>query len=260
MGLSPRQVGIPTLRACPVPVSGLQGLSRCLSALKDFTGASPLIIKVVDHSFSLTMYPNLSTIELKKEYIMLDSLYITKSKIRQDLLTLFFTNPSQRYYLRELQRMLSYSAGSIRRELLRFQKDDLFNTQKVANLLYYSINTRHPLYKELKSIVSKTVGVEGSLKKALSSFKKIKIAFIYGSFAAKHEKAASDIDLMIIGNPDTSHLNEKISELEKRLSREINHTIYSFKEYRAKKKAKSGFILDLLKNPKIMLIGKENDL
>lgn len=190
---------------------------------------------------------------------MLTSLYISKSKIRQALLTLFFTNPSQKYYLQELSRMLGYSAGSIRRELLRFQTDDLFNTDRVANLLYYSINTKHPLYKELKSIVSKTVGVEGSLKKTLSSFKKIKIAFIYGSFATRREKAASDIDLMIIGEPNTSLLNEKIIELEKGLKREINQTIYSLKEYKAKKKAKSGFILDLLKKQKIMLIGKEND-
>ena len=65
---------------------------------------------------------------------------------------------------------------------------------------------------------------------------------------------------MIIGDPNTSCLNEKISELEKRLKREINQTIYSLKEYRAKKKAKSGFMLDLLKKQKIMLIGKENDI
>lgn len=191
---------------------------------------------------------------------MLESLYITKSKIRQDLLTLFFTNPSKKYYLRELQRILGYSAGSIRRELLKFQKDDLFNTEKVGNLLYYSLNTKHPLFKELKSIVSKTVGVGGSLKKALSSFKKIKIAFIYGSFATKREKATSDIDLMIIGDPDMSLLNEKITELEKRLKREINPTIYSLQEYKTKKRAKSGFIIELLKSPKIMLIGKEDDL
>lgn len=191
---------------------------------------------------------------------MLDSLYIAKSQIRQGLLTLFFTNPSQKYYLRELQRLLGYSAGSIRRELLRFQKDDLFNTQRIGNLLYYSLNNKHPLFKELKSIVSKTVGIEGSLKKILSSIKKIKIAFIYGSYAAKSEKPASDIDLMIIGYPDTSGLNEKIAELEKRLKREINPTLYSLKEYKARKMAKSGFILELLKNPKIMLIGKEDDL
>ena len=191
---------------------------------------------------------------------MLESLYITKSKVRQDLLTLFFTNPSQKYYLRELERMLGYSAGSIRRELLRFQKDNLFNTQKVGNLLYYSLNTKHPLFKELKSIISKTIGVEGSLKKTLSSIEKIRMAFNYGSFASKRERPTSDIDLMIIGDPDISYLNEKIAKLEKRLKREINITVYSSEEYKAKKKAKSGFIMDLLKNPKIMLIGKEDDL
>ena len=191
---------------------------------------------------------------------MLETLFITKSRIRQDLLTLFFTNPSKRYYLRELQRMLGYSAGSIRRELLRFQKDNLFATQKVGNLLYYRLNTTHPLFKELKSIISKTVGVEGSLRKAISSVKKIKTAFIYGSFASKKQKADSDIDLMIIGNPDVSSLNEKISGLERKLEREINITTYSREEYKNKRKVKSGFILDLLKNPKIMLVGSENDL
>lgn len=191
---------------------------------------------------------------------MLNSLYITKSKIRQDLLALFFTNPSQKYYLRELHRMLGYSAGSIRRELLKFQKDELFNTHKVGNLLYYSLNTKHPLFKELKGIVSKTVGIEGSLRGALSTIKKIEYAFIYGSFAAKREKGISDIDLMIIGDPDTSQLNEKIAELEKKLRRDINPTIYSLKEYKTKKQQKSGFIMDLLNNPKMMLIGREGDL
>ena len=173
---------------------------------------------------------------------------------------LFFTNPSQKYYIRELGRLLGYSVGSIHRELLKFQKDGLFNTQKVGNLVYYSLNTRHPLFNELKSIVFKTVGVEGSLKKSLQSIDKIEVAFIYGSFADKKEKAISDIDLMIIGNPNTSNLNEKIMGLEKLLKREINPTIYSLKEYKDKKKSKSGFIMEILKNPKIMLIGKKNDL
>ncbi len=191
---------------------------------------------------------------------MLESLYITKSKIRQDLLTLFFTNQSQKYYLRELQRILGYSAGSIRRELLKYQKDNLFNTQKVGNLLYYSLNTKHPLFKELKSIISKTIGIEGGLRKALLSIEGIKIAFIYGSFASKHEKVTSDIDIMIIGNPDTSVLNEKVAELERRLKREINISIYSPEEYERKKLLKSGFTIDVINNPKIMLVGKGDDL
>jgi len=191
---------------------------------------------------------------------MLNSFYIAKSKIRQGLLSLFFTNSSQEYYLRELQRTLGYSAGSIRRELIRFQENSLFNTRKSGNLLYYSINQKHPLFKELKSIISKTVGVEASLRGSLLSVKGIKVAFIYGSFASQKENSASDIDLMVIGGQDNSLLNEKLSSLENKLKREINPTIYSWQEYKAKKRAKGAFISDLLKKPKIILIGKENDL
>lgn len=191
---------------------------------------------------------------------MFDSLYISKSKIRRDLLALFFTNKNKKYYLRQLQRVLGYSAGSIRRELLKFQQDNLFQTSRTGNLLYYSLNIKHPLFNELKNIVSKTVGVEGLLKKMLLSINKIKLSFIYGSFAGGTEKFSSDIDIMIIGNPDSTILYEKIGGLEKKLEREINPTIYSTQEYKIKKKEENGFIQDLLKNPKIMLIGGENDL
>jgi predicted nucleotidyltransferase len=191
---------------------------------------------------------------------VLDYLYITKSKIRQDLLTLFFTNPSKRYYLRELERILGYSAGNIRRELLKFSNDNLFSTQKTGNLLYYFLNETHPLFSEIKSIVSKTVGIEGRLKKALTAIKQIDIAFIYGSFASGNENNKSDIDLMVIGNPDISLLNEKIAALEDILQREINISVYSTDEYRNRKEEKSGFIMDILSNPKMMLVGTEDDL
>ena len=191
---------------------------------------------------------------------MLDSLYISKSKIRRDLLTLFFTNPDQKYYLRELQRTLGYSAGSIRRELIKFQTDNLFNTQKVGNLLYYSLNTKHPLFKELKTIVSKTVGVEARLKKCLSSIKDIEVAFIYGSFAKNTGSAASDIDLFIIGNVEENTLVSELRKLEKGLKREINYSLYSKQDFIKQKRKRNSFIRDLLGNQKIFLIGDEHDL
>ncbi|TKJ45639.1 hypothetical protein CEE35_03130 [Candidatus Aerophobetes bacterium Ae_b3b] len=50
-----------------------------------------------------------------------------------------------------------------------------------------------------------------------------------------------DIDLIIIGDPDISYLNEKITELEKRLKRERNITAHFSEEYKAKKKAQTGY-------------------
>jgi len=191
---------------------------------------------------------------------MIPLLYISKSKIREGLLVLFFTNPHEKYYLRELERLLGFSAGSIRRELLKLVDDDLFETEKRGNLLYYSLNKNHPLFDELKSIVSKTAGVEHALRSELSKIKNIKAALIFGSFASKKDSIGSDIDIMIIGSPDITKLNRKISFLENKLKREINPVIYSLKEYKLKKKENRQFIIDILKKPKILLIGKESDL
>jgi len=191
---------------------------------------------------------------------MLQTLYLTKSKIRQEILRLYFSNVSRKYYLREMERLLGYSAGNIRRELLRLCGDDFFKTQKVGNLVYYSLNQDHPLFNEIKNIVFKTIGIEASLRASLSSLKNIRVAFIFGSFASQNEKETSDIDVLIIGKPDMSLLNEKVRDLEQKLKREINSSVYGQTEYQAKKKSKSGFIMELLKRPKIMLIGSEDGL
>ena len=62
-------------------------------------------------------------------------------------------------------------------------------------------------------------GVEYSLRNELAKINKIKTAIIIGSFASKKEHEKSDIDLLVIGNPDITKLNKKISFLENKLKR-----------------------------------------
>ena len=191
---------------------------------------------------------------------MIESLYISKSRIRRELLALFYTNPSQTYYLRELSRLLECSVGSLRRELLKFQEDGLFLTERRGNLVFYSLNTSHPLYGEMKGIVAKTVGVVGSLKQALKSVPCVQVAFIYGSFASNRENPTSDIDVFIIGDGSLMELSKVLRGVQKRLMREINPTLYARDEYLKRKAEGGGFIEDILTKPKIMLIGTMNDL
>ncbi len=191
---------------------------------------------------------------------MLESLYISKSRIRRDLLALFYTNPGQTYYLRELSRLLGCSVGSLRRELLKFQEDGLFLTERRGNLVFYSLNTSHPLYGEMKGIVAKTVGVVSNLKQALKSVPRVQVAFIYGSFASNRENPISDIDVFIIGDASLMELSKVLRGIQKRLMREINPTLYARDEYLKRKAEGGGFIEDILTKPKIMLIGTMNDL
>lgn len=183
-----------------------------------------------------------------------------KSKVRKALFKLYFTNPESEFYLRGLERLLSIPVSMIRKELVRLEKEGIFISQKKGNLAYYKVNKAYPLFSELKSIVFKTIGIQGVLSEALRKIKGIDAAFIYGSYAKGDERADSDIDLCVIGTIDEDILVRMVSGLENSLKREINYTVYTKKEFTAKRRKKDSFIADLLANPKIMLIGEENGL
>lgn len=180
---------------------------------------------------------------------------ITKSKLRQKLLSYFFANSEVSLYVREASSILKEDAGNLSKELIRLEKDGIFISNIRGKQKYFSLNKEYPLFNELKSVVSKTVGIEGSLKEIVNADSGIKIAFVYGSFAQNKETGSSDIDLLVIGKPDEDKLMEKIDALEKNLGREINFTVYSDKDFADKIKSKSSFILNLIKGTKVFLKG-----
>ena len=190
----------------------------------------------------------------------MDILSIKKSKLREDLLTLYFTNPEKKYYLRELERILNYSVANIRRELIKLEKAGLFLSENQGNQVYYYLNRAYPIYNELKNIIFKTFGVAKLLYDVLINFQGITHAFIYGSFAKGEERGDSDIDLMIIGKVNEDKLIDVLNQLEKKLQREINYTLYNKDEFEEKKEKGNSFILDIIQGKKITIIGRDNEL
>ncbi len=185
---------------------------------------------------------------------------VFKSKTRRLLFQLFFTNPDSEYYLRELERLLAVPVSMIRRELLRLAEEGVFSSFRKGNLAYYRLNKAYPLFEELKSIVFKTVGVEGMLKEVVGRIKGVKTAFIYGSFARNQQTGASDVDLLVIGRIDEDHLVRELNKTEKVLKREINYTLFSPDEFKKRKSAKDPFVADLLENHRILIAGDKNGL
>ena len=190
----------------------------------------------------------------------MEILQISRSRLREGLLNLYFANPNKKFYLRELERILDFSVANIRRELIKLKKIGLFRIENRGNLTYYYLNKSFPLFQELKSIISKTSGAPRILKESLKKVKGIKCAFIYGSFAKGEEKEASDVDLFIIGKVDEGKLIDEANKLEKKLQREINFTLYEKGDFEQKKKEANPFILEVIKERKIFLIGGKIEL
>ncbi len=111
------------------------------------------------------------------------------------------------------------------------------------------------LYQEVQRIISKTVGVVGQLRDTLKLIPGIGEAYLYGSFARNQQDAASDIDILAIGEPKTEEVEGGIRKLERRLHREINYTLLSEEEFLIRRARKDPFLRDIWQHKRINLLG-----
>lgn len=182
------------------------------------------------------------------------------SKNKADLLGLFFTNPERSFYIQEIGRILDKKPGTFQRTLNNLISEGILISEYKGNLRFITVNKNYPIYNELKNIIFKTVGIQGSIKQILREIGDIRIAFIYGSYAKSRENILSDVDLLIVGDPNEENLIKKLDSLEERLKRQINYKLYNFRDFKKEIKEKEPFILGILKDKKVMLMGDKSDL
>lgn len=199
----------------------------------------------------LTPFSILSTIVLRMRANVLP-LYLTKSQVRGDVLTLFFLNPGASYYLREMGRRFDVSVGTLARELKRFSEEGLLLREARGREVFYRLNRTHPLYSEIKGIIEKTQGIPVRLAEGLQSIKSIRQAFIYGSLAKGSQVANSDVDLLLVGK-ETPTSKGLIKRLERKFGRSINVTVYDPKEFEAKRKDPSEFLYEVMHSSLIQI-------
>lgn len=185
---------------------------------------------------------------------------IISSKTKRKLLTLLLTNPKRRFYVRELSRDIEENINSVRQELKKLSSIGLVSSEREANLLYYKIDTRCPVYKDLKNLIYKTEAL-GSYLKGISKFPAdIRVAFVYGSTAYNQEWERSDIDLFVIGEIDGEKLHRYIFKLEEKIGREINTVHMNSIEVKDKVKKKNAFLERVFSGEKIFIKGDEDVL
>jgi predicted nucleotidyltransferase len=185
---------------------------------------------------------------------------ILSSNIRAEIFRNLFGVEKQSLHLREIERRTGFAVGTVQQEIKKLLRLDIITRIKDGNRSYYKANTNHPLYPEIRNLVLKTNGLADLLKQALSAELKIKIAFVFGSFARKEEKAASDIDLMVIGDIGLRKLTGLLMDVSEKLGREINPYRLTESEFIKRKREKDHFLQEVLASPKIFITGTEDEL
>lgn len=184
---------------------------------------------------------------------------ILRSKTKLAILELFFSNPDKEHYLREVEKITGYSVGNVRREMMVMEAEGLFSSRHLGRIKLYRLNSSFPLYSEMKKILQKTVGIEGSLRSALADRDDIDFAFVYGSFAEGREKPVSDIDIIIIGEVKPKIVKSIFFEQQSKIGREVNSIVYSKREFLEQAAAKNHFVLSIIKAEKIFVKGDEDE-
>ncbi|MDD5623013.1 MAG: nucleotidyltransferase domain-containing protein [Actinomycetota bacterium] len=188
---------------------------------------------------------------------MLNKLF--SSKTRVEILKLFLFNADVSFYQRQISQLTNQPIRGVQREVVKLHKIGFLEKSVQGNRIYYKVNKNTPIFEDLKSIFFKSIGIAEALKENLKS-KKIKIAFIYGSYARGEESLQSDIDLMVIGNITSKELSAVLSKPKKELMREINYAVFLLNEFISKAIQRDHFINSVLKEKKIFIIGSEDEL
>jgi predicted nucleotidyltransferase len=188
--------------------------------------------------------------------ILSDTLF---GRTRGAVLSVLYGHVGESFYLRQLARLTGKSLGPVQREVRQLVDAGLVTRRIEATRTLYSANQESPVFAEIKSVITKTIGMHDVLNSALEELRrKINLAFVYGSVARSGETARSDVDLMVVGKVDFSTVLSKMANAQKALNREINPTVYSVKEFQSK--LRGNFLKNVLAEKKLFIIGDENVL
>ena len=169
----------------------------------------------------------------------------------------YFTNPAARLHLRDLAERLKVDPSNLSKELGRLEREGLFRSEVSGRQKYFQLNRAYPLFKEVRSIVAKTIGAVPLLAESLKKIAGIDEAYMYGSFARGREDRVSDIDLLVIGTPRSDVLAEAVRKLERQLGREINYTVLAVKEFKSRRDRKDAFLANVRHNKRVSLIAPD---
>ena len=178
-----------------------------------------------------------------------------------DVLALLVLHPGERLYQREIADRTGATVLQVQRALKRIVDAGLAEATREGNRVYYAARRDHPAYEDLKRVLIKTVALGDQLREALAPHAdRLRLAFVYGSFAAGTESARSDIDLLLVGDLTPRQAAGIFGPLGRELDREFNPVVYPPAEFREKARADNRFIRELIAGPKIWLVGDDDEL
>lgn len=181
------------------------------------------------------------------------------SKVRIKILELFFNQPQEMYYVREITRLVKEEINAVRRELDKMLETGLLKSEQRSNRLYYSLNRRYLYFQELQRMVMKSTGLGRKIRRYRRKLGTISYVMFTGNFVNRESVHKDELDILVVGDVVLQELEELMHAEEKIYGREINYSVLSDEEFEFRKTRRDPFIMDAMYGVKMMIIGDEGE-
>jgi hypothetical protein len=159
---------------------------------------------------------------------MIETLISSKTRIK--LLLKFFLNSKTTAYLRNLEEEFGESTNGIRLELNKFEKAGFLNSHNEGNKKVFKANTKHPLFRDIHSIVLKLVGLDHVVDYIIQRIGDLHQVYLVGKLA--NGQNSDVIDLVLVGTDlNKTFLLEQIEKAEKKIGKKIRYISYMADEF-----------------------------
>lgn len=177
------------------------------------------------------------------------------SRVRVKIMELFFSNPEELYYVREITRAIKEEINAVRRELDRMLGYGLLKSEQRGNRVYYFLNKNYVFYPELLQMVAKTTGLGKKIRKLRRKLGTVEFVMFSQGFVEGNSIRQDKVDMLIVGDVVLPELQAIVKEEEKRVGREINYTVFTSDEFEFRKTRRDPFVMEILYDSRIMVIG-----
>lgn len=185
--------------------------------------------------------------------------YIIPSKARRKILSLFYHNPKEPFYLRRIVREVHEEVNAVKRELDILSEGKVVTKERRLNKVFYSLNKSYIFYDEFTRIFAKTAPLNEKIQKNNSRLGRIKFVAVSAAFVKGDPVKEDDLVLLFVGTLVIPEIEQIMLEIEKSNESSINYTVMTEDEFAFRKKNNDPFIWRFLRQPKIMLAGFEED-
>lgn len=174
---------------------------------------------------------------------------------RVKVLAFLLLNASEEYYLREIARRAGVPLKAAQRELEILESISLVERSRRGHQVFVRVQTAHPLFEDLRSLLLKSDGLAIPLREALERAPGVEAAVVYGSVAAGADTGRSDVDLLVVGEVEALTLHEAVSVVEDRLGRSINYTVLTRAELADRILSNEPFLARVLQGSLLPVLG-----